>query len=449
MSNVIKIRKGYDIRLKGKADRVIGTTPATNHFSIHPTDFKGITPKLEVKAGQQILAGDVLFHNKIDERIKFCSPVSGEVAEIVRGEKRKILAIRILADKEQRYRDFGQADVNALDRAQIVDKMLQSGVWSLVEMRPYGVVANPSHEPKSIFVNAMATAPLATNVDFALEGLEKEFQSGLNVLRKLTAGKVHLVSGVGSKAAAIAQAQGVEKHTFSGPHPSGNTSVHIHNIDPLNKGEVIWTMNAQDVVVLGRLFTEGRFDATRVVALSGSRVKAPKHYKLLPGASLKALFAEAVESGDNRYISGNVLTGAAIGAEGYLGYYSKELTVIPEGHYTEFLGWVLPGFGKFSVSKTFTSWLTPNKEYDLDTNMHGEERAFVVTGQYEKVFPFDIYPQQLLKSILVNDIEKMENLGIYEVVEEDFALCEVICTSKLELQQIVREGLNGLYVEMN
>lgn len=450
MSNVIKIRKGHDIKLVGSAEQVFGETPKVSHYALIPDDFSGIIPKLEAREGDSVQAGDVVFHSKEDSRVKFCTPVSGEIAEIVRGEKRKILAIRILADGEVKYRDFGKADPSSLSREQVVEKMLQSGVWPSVQMRPYGRVANPDDKPKSIFISAMDTAPLAPDMDFVVQGMEEEFQMGINVLSKLTEGKIHLgLEGNTNPSSVYTKAKGVEITYFSGPHPAGNVGTHIHHIDPLNKGEVIWTMTPQDVIVLGRLFMTGTYDARRNVALTGSEVSAPRYYKIISGASLKELFAETSKSGNNRYISGNVLTGRNIGAEGYLGYNDAQLTIIPEGDQTEFLGWVLPGFGKFSTSRTFWNWLTPNKKFRLDTNMHGEERAFVVTEEYEKVFPFDIYPQHLIKAIMVRDLELMEKLGIYEVTEEDFALCEVICTSKLPLQETVREGLDFMYTEMN
>ncbi len=449
MSNVIKIRKGYDIKLVGSAEQKFGETPSVSHYALIPDDFNGVIPKLEARAGDKVLAGDPIFYSKENEKIKVCAPVSGEIAEVVRGEKRKILAIRILPDKETQYRDFGAKDPSSLSREEVIDTMLKGGVWPSLQMRPYGRFARPDDKPKSIFISAMNTNPLAPDMNFVVSGLEEEFQTGLDALAKLTEGKIHLSLEAGVTPSPVyANAKGVDLHYFEGPHPAGNVGTQIHRIDPLNKGEVVWTMRPQDVIVLGRLFKEGKYRPERVVALTGSEVEQPQYYRLTSGASLTALIGSGIKGENNRYITGNVLTGRNAGKEGYLGYNDEQLTVIPEGDETEFLGWVLPGFGKFSLSRTFFSWLTPNKKFKLNTNMHGEERAFVVTGQYEQVFPFDIYPQQLIKAIMVRDIELMENLGIYEVTEEDFALPEVICTSKMPLQETVREGLDFMYKEL-
>lgn len=450
MSNLIKVRKGYDIKLVGKAEQKFGETTRVSHYALIPDDFGGIIPKLEAREGDKVQAGDVIFHSKVDSRIKFCSPVSGEIAEIVRGAKRKILAIRILADSETAYRDMGKANPSDLSREQVIEKVLNSGIWPLIQMRPYGRIANPDDQPKAIFISGFDSSPLAPDMNFAMRGLEAEFQAGIDALAKLTTGSINLSleNGV-SPCPAFANAKGVVTHQVAGPHPAGNVGTQIHHIAPLNKGEVVWTMGPQDVVVLGRLFLEGRFNAERVVAMTGSQVETPQYYRMVAGASLEAISSTGIKGDNNRFITGNVLTGRNVGANGYLGFGDNQITVIPEGDQTEFLGWVLPGFGKFSVSKTFMSWMNPNKEYTLNTNMHGEERAFVVTGQYEKVFPFDIFPTQLIKAIMVRDIELMEKLGIYEVTEEDFALCEVICTSKIPLQETVREGLDFMYNEMN
>lgn len=450
MSKLIKIRKGYDIKLVGTAELKFGETPRVSHYALIPDDFSGVIPKLEAREGDKVQAGDVIFHSKVDSRIKFCSPVSGEIAEVVRGEKRKIMAIRIIAESETTYRDLGKANPSDLSREQVVEKVLSSGVWPAIQMRPYGRIANPDDKPKAIFISGMDTSPLAPDLNFALQGLENEFQTGIDALAKLTEGKIYLSLENGVSACpAFANAKGVEVNHFEGPHPAGNVGTQIHHLAPINKGEVVWTLKPQDVVMLGRLFAEGRYNASKVVALTGSEVEAPQYYHMVAGASIEGLVSTGIKGSNNRFISGNVLTGSNTGAKGYLGYYDTQLTVIPEGDQTEFLGWVLPGFGKFSLSKTFLTWMNPNKKFVLDTNMHGEERAFVVTGQYEKVFPFDIYPQQLIKAVMVRDIELMENLGIYEVTEEDFALPEVICTSKLPLQETLREGLDYMYKEMN
>ncbi|CAN5708729.1 Na(+)-translocating NADH-quinone reductase subunit A [soil metagenome] len=443
MSRVIKIKKGLNIKLEGEAVKTIGIAPSQGTFAIKPTNFTGLIPKLLVKEGEEIMAGSALFYDKNNEDIRFCSPVSGEVVEIVRGEKRKILEIKILADKEIKYLDLQKSNPSALSRETILTTLLKGGAWPFIRQRPFGTIANPVDIPKSVFISAFDTSPLAPDYNFIMQGHDEEFQAGLDALQKLTHGKVHLnVQADADTSPVFMNATGVEINKISGPHPAGNVGVQIHHIDPVNKGELVWCVSVQDVQIIGRLFIHGRFDAYRIIALAGSQVKQPKYFKTHIGCNIKNILDEGgLKEGENRIISGNVLTGHQILYEGYLDFYDAQVTVIPEGKQDEFMGWLAPGFGKYSLSRTFFSWLTPNKKFTLDSNMHGEERPFVVTGQYEKVFPMDIYPVELLKSILIEDIELMENLGIYEVVEEDFALCEFVCTSKIESQDIIRRGL--------
>lgn len=449
MSDLIKIKRGVDIKLVGQAEQLYANTEQPETFAIKPTNFVGIRTKLSVKEGDEVKAGTPILYNKDREAVKFCSPVSGEIAEIVRGDKRKLLEIRILADKEIRYEDFGTADPKTLDRDAVTEKLLASGCWPFIKQRPYNVVANPERAPKAIFISCFDTAPLAPDNDFVVHGQESEFQTGIDALARLTDGKIHLgVDGRTNPSTVFTNCKGVELHRFKGPHPAGNVGVHIHHIDPVNKGDVVWTISPQEVIIIGRLFLSGKFDAQINVATTGSEVSKPRYYKTIIGASVKNILAGNVSDNKNRYISGNVLTGEQIKPEGYLGFYDRQVTVIPEGDQDQFFGWITPNLDKFSISHAMFGWLQPNKKYRLDTAMNGEERAFVVTGEYEKVFPFDIYPVQLLKSIMINDIEAMENLGIYEVAEEDFALCEVVCTSKIPVQQTVREGLDLMLKEL-
>ncbi len=443
MSKTIKIKKGYDLKVVGKAATEVASFQHPQTYALKPSDFADLTPKLLLREGAKVKAGDPVFMDKNHEDTKFCSPVSGEIVEVVRGEKRKILEIKILADKEINYVDFGSANPSNLSREEVVAKMVNSGAWTLMIERPFGVVPNPKHQPKNIFVTGINSAPMAADVNLTVAGEEKNLQTGLDALAKLTTGKVFLSLDADTKpAAALTGAKNVEIVHFSGPHPKGNPGVQMHHLAPLNKGEQAFTLTVSDVIIIGRLFNTGKLDMTRVVALCGSEVTSPKHYKIIAGASLEKLFAEQVKGANCRYISGNILTGKQIEKTDFLGHFSTEITVIPEGNTPEFLGWILPGTDKFSLSRTFWSWLMPKREYKLDTAMHGEERAMVVTGVLEEVFPFDIYPMHLLKAIIIGDIEKMENLGIYEVIEEDFALCEVIDPSKLNIQEIVREGLD-------
>lgn len=448
MSKDVKISKGANIKLKGIAEKLHSNTYNPTEIVLRPSDFPTLKAKLSVKVGDKVKAGSPLFSNKENERILFTSPVSGEVTEIFRGEKRKILGIKVKADTEIQYESFVKADPSTLSKEEILDNLLKSGVWPFFRQRPYDVIANPADTPKAIHITALDTNPLAPDYGFVAHGKDAVFQTGLNALTKLTSGKVHLnVNGNENADSVFSSAKNVQVNKISGPHPAGNVGVQIHHIEPINKGEVVWTLKALDVLIIGKLFKEGKFDASRSVALVGSKVKNPSYIKTVLGANISNIIKDNVEEG-GRYISGNPLTGTQIEADGYLGFYDYQLTVIPEGGNNQFFGWIAPGLDKFSLSGTFFSKLMPNKEYDLNTNMNGEERSFVVTGEYEKVFPFDIYPVQLIKSILVNDIEAMENLGIYEVAPEDFALCEYACTSKTPAQHYVREGLNMLKKEM-
>lgn len=448
MSKEIKIKKGVNINLKGKAELVFAAATPSSTFSVKPTDFHGLVPKLAVKTGDEVKAGTALFYDKYNEKIKYASPVSGEIVDVIRGEKRKLLEIRILPDKEIHYEQFTVSDPNKLSGEEVKNALLQGGLWPIFRQRPYDVVANPDRKPKAIFISAFNSAPLAPDYDFIIHGQGDVFQTGLDALSKLCEGNVHLNVNAEAKSSGVFRnAKNVQINSFSGPHPSGNVGVQIHHISPINKGEVVWYIAPQDVLSIGKLFKEGKFDATRVIALTGSSVKKPRYYKTLIGSGIKEFLKDNIESGNLRYISGNVLTGTKINPDGHLGFYDDQITVIPEGDKPEFLGWIAPGFDKFSLSRTFFSWLNPSKVYELDTNMHGEERPFVMTGQYEKVFPMDIYPQQLLKAIIIGDLELMENLGIYEVAPEDFALCEFVCTSKIKAQEIIRKGLDYVQKE--
>jgi Na+-transporting NADH:ubiquinone oxidoreductase subunit A len=439
----ITIKKGLDIKLAGEARRDITELPLPETFAIKPTDFPGVIPKLFVQPGDEVKAGTPLYCDKNNEMVKFCSPVSGEVTEILRGDKRRLLEIRILADKEINYLSFMKSDPLHLNRDQVLEILLNSGAWPLIRQRPFGIIANPQDQPKSIFISAFDSHPLAPDLNFILKDCEHDFQTGLNALQKLTSGKIHLnIKSEVQTSSVFLKAKGVEINTISGPHPAGNVGVQIHHIDPVNKGEIVWCIQPQDLLIIGRLFNEGRFNAGRIIAVTGSRVINPQYYQTAIGAQVKNYLRDAgLKDGVNRIISGNILTGEKIPPEGYLNFYDAQVTVIPEGNEPEFIGWLKPGLKKFSMSRAFFSWLAPHKIHDLDTNLHGEERPFVMTGQYEQVLPMDIYPVHLLKSILVEDIEQMEKLGIYEVVEEDFALCEFVCTSKIESQSIIRKGL--------
>lgn len=449
MSEVIKIRKGLDIKLKGKADKIFIKAPRSKTYSVKPVDFHGLTPKIVAKPCVEVKVGSTLFYDKYRPEIKFSSPVSGIVQKIIRGERRRIIAIVVEDDGKDTAESFKKGDPNSMSREEIVENLLESGLWPVIHQRPYDIVATPSDVPKAIFISGFDTSPLAADLDFIMKDNGKDFQVGLDALAKLTEGKIHLGLDASYPAdKCYTDAKKVERHYFKGPHPAGNVGIQIHKISPINKGEKVWTVKPQDVLSIGRLFQTGYYDPNVVVALCGSEVEKPVYYKLIRGAEVASITKDNLKQENVRLISGNVLTGRKISIEGHIGYSDTMVTAIPEGDYYEMFGWIMPGLKKFSVSRSFMSWVTPNKEYVLDTNLHGGERAFVMTGEYEKVFPMDIYPVALLKSILVEDIDRMEQLGIYEVVEEDMALCEFVCTSKTPVQSILRKGLNLLRKEL-
>ncbi|GAA3623828.1 Na(+)-translocating NADH-quinone reductase subunit A [Flavivirga jejuensis] len=450
MSNDIRIKKGLDIKLKGEAEKTSEKAILSNFYTLRPEDFHGVTPKLISKVGTKVKAGETVFFDKSNETIKFASPVSGEILEISRGEKRKILAIKIQADKEQAYQDNGTFDVDTANSETVKSHLLASGCWPFIKQRPYDVIANPDKMPKAIFISGYASAPLAADLDFTLQGKEPELQAAIKALGKLTEGKVHVSVGKNGNSPLIGLA-GITLHKVSGPHPSGNVGTQINKIDPVNKGEVVWTVNPQDLVIIGELLLTGKFNAERIVALVGSSVQKPRYFVTKIGSEVATMVYDKGISRDtnDRIISGNVLTGKQIKPDGYLDYYSNVISIIPEGNDYEFFGWTKPVFNKVSISRALTfSWLAPKKTYDLNTNTNGEHRAFVTTGTYEEVFPLDIFPMQVLKACLYKDLDEMEALGMYEVAPEDFALTEFVCVSKQPHQKIIREGLDLMLKEI-
>ena len=450
MSNVINIKRGLDIPLLGEAEKVVKTAEPSRYYGVKPIDFQNMRTKLLAKEGDRVKAGTPLFYNKLQSDLQQPSPVSGKVVEVKRGERRKILEVVIEVDSQIEYEDFGTAEPIDLSRDEVVDKLLKSGLWSFIRQRPYSLLANPQDEPKSIFISAFNTAPLAPDTDLIVKGEAESFQRGIDALSKLTSGTIHLnVNAAFPASDVFTKAKGVQLNHFKGPHPAGNVGVQINKLDPINKGDIVWYVYPQDIITIGKLFEKGVYDASKVIALTGSEVLKPLYYRVLRGMSIEPLVKDNVKKGELRYISGNVLTGKKIDSEGYLGFFDDQITVIPEGNYYEFFGWAKPGFNKYSAGRTFLSSFLPKKKHRLDTNLHGGERAYVVTGEYEKVFPMDIYPVQLIKAIIIEDIELMEKLGIYEVDEEDFALPEFVCTSKTPVQSLVRKGLNLMLQEMS
>ncbi len=448
MSKDIRIKKGLDIKLVGVAEKNTTKVSQSSVYAVKPEDFHGIIPKLTAKEGTEVKAGESLFYSKSDERILFPSPVSGKVVEVVRGARRKVLAVKIAADATQVYKEFGAKDAGNMSADEVKDYLFASGCWPFVKQRPYDIVANPNQAPKAIFVSAYASAPLAADLDYTLAGKEAELQAAITAVSKLTAGKVHVSVGANS-VSPLSKLTGVELHKVSGPHPSGNVGTQIAKIDPINKGEVVWVITPQDLVIIGELFLTGKLNLARTVALTGSKFSKPQYVTAIAGASIEDLVANNIENDNTRIISGNVLTGKEVKLDEFLGYYDNQVTAIPEGDDYEFFGWNKPIFNKISTSRALTfSWLNPKKKYDLNTNTNGEHRAFVVTGSYEQVFPLDIYPMQLLKAFMYKDLDEMEALGGYEVAPEDFALTEFICVSKQPHQKIIREGLDLMREEL-
>ncbi len=448
MGKFIRLKKGFTINLAGKAAPKIIETEPTETISVKPADFFGLyMPKVVVNVGDPVKAGSPLFHDKKIESVQFTSPVSGEVVEVVRGEKRKLIEVKVLADKRNDFVNFKKhtvSDIANLSAEDIKSQLMASGVWVNFIQRPFGTVADPSLTPKAIHVSAFDTSPLAPDYSVIFKGQDQFFQVGVDIIKKLTSGAVHVNTHTTSEISTVfSQVKGAEVNKFSGPHPAGCVGVQIHHIDPISKGDIVWTINPFGVIQIGKLFLNGVYDASKTIAVTGSEVKNPQYYKTVTGASIKKFIANNLNSENVRCISGNPLTGTNIGKEGHLGFHDLQLTVLPEGNEYEFLGWILPGANKLSFHRAWglLSFLTPAKEFKLDTNTHGEPRAFVQTGVFERVVPMDILPTHLIKSILAEDIDEMEALGIYEVIEEDVALCEFVDVSKHNIQGILRDGL--------
>ncbi|MGB3587316.1 MAG: Na(+)-translocating NADH-quinone reductase subunit A [Tunicatimonas sp.] len=452
MPQHIKLKRGFTINLAGKPEKKVSDAPPSDTYALKPTDFIGmIRPKVTVDEGDTVKAGTpILFDRKMNS-VKYCAPVSGEVVEIKRGEKRKLLEVKILADKEvtfEEYKQYSVSDLTSLSREEAQEQMLQSGVWPQIIQRPYGIVADPADTPRDIFISTFDTSPLAPDYTTLLKGQANFFSAGIEVLKKFTEGKVHV--GIDAKAEVSTihnDAKGVTITKFSGPHPAGNVGVQIHHVAPIGKTDVVWTIDPYGVVQIGKLFLKGVYDTSKTISLAGSEVKQPQYYTTYSGACIDKIVEEQIKVRNVRYISGNVLTGEKIEPDGYLGYYHHQITVIPEGNEYEFLGWMKPTTDKLSFHRAlglFSFLNSSKKEYVLNSNMKGEERAIVQTGIYEQVLPMDILPEYLFKAIMAEDYDEMETLGLYEVIEEDVALCEFIDISKHDFQGLIRQGINLL-----
>ena len=448
MANVIKLRKGLDINLKGKAAAEFMTVKEPGIYALIPDDFTGVKPKVVVKEQEYVMAGGPLFIDKNHPEVKFVSPVSGVVTSVERGARRKVMSITVEAAAEQDFEEFGKQNVASMNAESVKELLLTAGMFAFIRQRPYDVVADPTVAPRAIFVSAFDSNPLAPEFEVALKGEEANFQTGLDALAKIA--KTYLSISVKQTASALTQAKNVTVTAFDGPHPAGNVGVQINNIAPVNKGETVWTIDPQAVIFIGRLMNTGRVDLTRTVVIDGSEVKKPAYCKLKVGALLTDVLANNVNKDKElRYISGNPLTGKQIKANGFLGAFHSQVTVIPEGSDVhELFGWIMPRFNEFSTSRSYFSWLMGKKEYTLDARVKGGERHMIMSNEYDRVLPMDILPEYLIKAIIAGDIDRMEQLGIYEVAPEDFALCEFVCSSKVELQRIVREGLDMLRREM-
>lgn len=447
VSKVFKLNRGFDINLLGEAKPVVNSSVKATSFAIQPTDFRGTfpIPTMQVEVGAKVKAGEILFVDKRRPEMKFASPVSGEVVEIRRGEKRAITEVIINPDNEISYKQFTAPSLEA-GRDAISQFLVDSGAWPFFIQRPYDIIANPANTPKGIFISTFDSAPLAPDTNILVAGKEEAFQKGLDVLAKLAPS---VTLGIDAReaakpSAAFTGANGVSKFGFDGPHPSGNVGVQVHHIAPLANGEVFWHLKVQDVITIGNLFLKGIYDAERIVAFTGSEFANPQYFKTYQGANLEPFMKAAGLNTDNtRTISGDVLSGAQVAPNDYLGFYVDQISVLKEGNEYALFGWLIPASIHPTVSNTFIgAYLNDGYKFEANTNTHGEYRAFVMSGEYENVLPMDIYPQHLLKAVITNDIEKMEGLGILELGEEDLALCEFVCTSKQPVQQLLRKGLD-------
>ena len=449
MANTIKLSKGLDIKIDGKAVEKTVKIQPSGVIEIKPDHFHGITPKVTVKEGEAIKAGTPLFYNKNYESMKFVSPVSGSIREIKRGERRKVMSILIDVNSQLEFLKFGVKKTSSLTADEIKSTLLNSGLWVYIKQRPYDIIANPDRTPKAIFISGFDSAPLAPDYEYVMKDKMNDFQAGLDVLSKLTTGKIHI--GLKSANSIFATAKGVETTIFTGVHPAGNAGVQINKVNPINKGEVVWTINPQDVVIMGRLFSKGVVDMTKTIALTGPEVENPQYFETIAGNSITDIVKGNLKktSYPLRYVSGNLLTGIQISENGFLTPYASQISVIDDGGEThELFGWAMPRLNKFSASNMFFTKLLPRKKFKYDARLLGGPRAIIMSGEWDKVFPMDILPEQLIKAMIAKNIDRMENLGAYEVAPEDFALCEFVDTSKLPLQAIVREALDFLKNEV-
>ncbi len=450
MSKDFVLKKGLDIPVAGAAELRVSKTIAPGIVAVEPTSFKGFLPRLLVAEGDSVLCGSPVLADKKNPDILLASPVSGTVREIVRGEKRKLLAVLIESDGKQAALDFGVRDAGALDAEQVRTALLQSGLWPWLVQRPYGIIADPAIRPRDIFISAFNTAPLAADVNFCFGKETKALQAGVDALSKLTDGKVHVSIAADAQDSPFAGLRGIELHRFSGKHPAGNVGVQISHIAPIRKLDTVWTVSPAGLAAIGKLFTTGRYDAVRKVAVTGPMAFAPAYIETVPGMPMREIAGFCGNSEGLRVISGDILSGKTVGREGYLGFADTQVTLVREGTDQELLGWIRPfRFNQFSADRSYFSWLLPKKKYAMDTNLHGGPRAFLMNdGYYARVLPMDIYPVFLAKACLAGEIENMEKYGIYEVLPEDLATCEFVDPSKNDIQDMIEKGIDLMLKEM-
>lgn len=447
MIRKIETHKGLDISLLGKAQLHTGAVASASEYALVPDDFVGVVPKVVVKEGDKVLAGDALFVNKNYPEVKFASPVSGTVKAVVRGERRKVMSVVVSADDTLEYHDFGKLDLATANADKVKTLLLEAGLFGYIRQLPFAVSTTPDTTPKAIFVSAFRDMPLAADFEFELGGQEADFQAGITALAKIA--QVNVGIGKQSNNSLWNNLKDAEVTRFVGPCPAANVGVHVNHLNPVNKGEVVWTVDPVAVLFIGRLINTGKVDLKRTVAIAGAEVERPEYVDALVGTPLSSLLIGRVKQSESvRIINGNPLTGKRSSMEGYLGAHTSEVTVIPEGNDAdEMLGWILPRFKQFSASRSYFSWLCGKRSYNLDARIKGGQRHMIMSGEYDRVLPMDIYGEYLIKAIITGDIDRQEQLGIYEVSPEDFAVAEFVDSSKLELQDIVRKGLDILRKE--
>ena len=453
MSKTIKLSKGLDIHLEGEPAPKLIEACGSDTYAVSPPDFEGVLPKLLVREGDRVKAGSPLFFDKACQQVLFCSPVSGIVAEIRRGEKRKLLAVVVATDGKGESVDFKIPAPEKASREDVTGVLLAAGMWPMLIQRPYGRIAGVGEWPKAIFVSGFDSAPCAPDMNFVLEGELENLRTGVEVLKRLTDGKVHLGLRAGTEGV-LNKVDNAEQHLFSGPHPAGNVGVQIHHIDPIRKGDVVWTIDPQNLAIIGRLFKTGKVDMTKIVCMSGPQVVNPYYLRITGGAEIKSFVMNsnikpAKKGSGARIVSGNALSGRIVTRDEFMTFYSNQITVLEEGDYYEFFGSFTPRLDKFSTSRTFFSWICPRKRYNLDTNTNGGHRPILMTGIWEKYVPMDVHPMYLVKACMAGNIDKMEALGIYEVLPEDLALCEFVDPSKTEVQEAIQNGINLMIKELS